>query len=158
MAVPTDRRLGWLHQPSFKAGRSDPRGAGLVEPTQPPVYAPRHPRPSRGKCRPQGRIRTHQRGVSRGPRRPAGRVGAAAVTAAIPTPPPAWERPWPFPQIVGWVGFINPASRPGDRTRGVLGWWSQPSLRSMHPDTPARPEGLLAASIAPARATSRLAT
>src|SRR3546814_7079347 len=47
MAVPTDRRLGWLHQPSFKAGRSDTRGAGLVEPTQPTVYAPRHPRASR---------------------------------------------------------------------------------------------------------------
>src|SRR3546814_6446183 len=39
-------------------------------------------------------------------------------------------------QIVGWVGFINPASRPGNRTCGVLGWWSQPSLRSC-PDTSA---------------------
>src|SRR3546814_15613983 len=39
-------------------------------------------------------------------------------------------------RIVGWVGFINPASRSGDRTRGMLGWWGQPSLRSC-PDTSA---------------------
>src|SRR3546814_965609 len=40
---PPDRRLGWLHQPSFKAGQSDMRGAGLVEPTQPTVM-PRNQR------------------------------------------------------------------------------------------------------------------
>src|SRR3546814_15947368 len=40
MAAPTDRRLGWLHQPSFKAGQSDMPDAGLVEPTQPTSMAP----------------------------------------------------------------------------------------------------------------------
>src|SRR3546814_14900829 len=40
MAAPTDRRLGWLHQPSFKAGQSDMQDAGLVEPTQPTSMAP----------------------------------------------------------------------------------------------------------------------
>src|SRR3546814_8962495 len=44
MAAPKVRRLGWLHQPSFKAGQSGTRNAGLVGPTQhSTVYAPRHP-------------------------------------------------------------------------------------------------------------------
>ena len=30
---------------------------------------------------------------------------------------------------VGWVGFINPASR--DLRAKALGWWSQPSLRPL---------------------------
>src|SRR3546814_2465977 len=34
------RRLGWLHQPSFKTGRTDTKDAGLMAPTQPTPYAP----------------------------------------------------------------------------------------------------------------------
>src|SRR3546814_20081534 len=36
-------------------------------------------------------------------------------------------------RIVGWVGFTNPASRPGERTRTTLGCWGQPSLRTCAP-------------------------
>src|SRR3546814_10067331 len=32
---PPDRRLGWLHQPSLRAGQSDTKLAGLMKPTQP---------------------------------------------------------------------------------------------------------------------------
>src|SRR3546814_8995519 len=51
MAAPTDRRLGWLHQPSFKAGQSDMQDAGLVEPTQPTSWTPPPslPLPSQGE-------------------------------------------------------------------------------------------------------------
>src|SRR3546814_2391358 len=35
-----NRRLGWLHQPSFKARQSDTADAGLMAPTQPTPYAP----------------------------------------------------------------------------------------------------------------------
>src|SRR3546814_5033599 len=51
MAAPKVRRLGLLHQPSFKAGQSGTRNAGLVGPTQhSTVYAPRHP-PRPEECR-----------------------------------------------------------------------------------------------------------
>src|SRR3546814_8532202 len=40
MGPTQDRRLGWLHQPSFKTGRTDTKDAGLMAPTQPTPYAP----------------------------------------------------------------------------------------------------------------------
>src|SRR3546814_12533790 len=99
----------------------------------PPAGAERElPQRRRGQRLPQGRLRRHRRAVPGRQRRPAAPDGAAALTAVLPTPPPSWERPWPLPTFVGWVGFINPASRPGNRERGMLGWWGQTRLEQKH--------------------------
>src|SRR3546814_13012 len=66
-------------------------------------------------------------------------AASAAPTRATPwlASTSARNMPADHRHNVGWQGFIKPAWRPGNRARGMLGWWGQPSiLRSMHPDTP----------------------
>src|SRR3546814_16057160 len=71
-----NRRLGWLHQPSFKARQSDTADAGLMAPTQPTPYAP----PDNCKNRKLGWLLQ--------PRFKAWQSATAEAGLLVPTPPP----------------------------------------------------------------------